>query len=97
MGVGIIDGSRGFDVIKKFGCVLMKIRWIEILLIIFGLFLAYQIIRYLLGGSWAVDALSLGMLFLIAGILWKMNVDILKMGIKLEGHINWHKLKDGGK
>jgi len=90
LGVGIIDGSRGFDVIKKFGCVLMKIRWIEILLIIFGLFLAYQIIRYLLGGSWAVDALTLGLQFIIIGILWKMS-------LKLEGHINWHKLRDGGK
>ena len=94
MGDDIIDGSFGIDVVKEFGVFLMKFKWIDVVLIVFGLFLAYQIIKYLLGGSWAVDALSLGMLFLIIGILWKMNVDVLKMGMKLDGHFKWHD-RDG--
>ena len=69
----------------------MRIRWIDIILIIVGLFVAYQMVRYLLGGSWGIDALSLGLLFVIAGVLWKMNIDIVKMGMKLDGHFRWHK------
>ena len=90
MGVVFVDGFDWVDVVKKSGVFLMKINWIDIFLIVFGLFLAYQMILYLLGGSWAVDALSLGVLFLIAGLLWRVSLDLAKLNMRFDGHINWH-------
>ncbi len=73
----------------------MKINWINWALILFGIFLAYQIIRNLLGGSWGVDELSLGALLAVAGILWKMSIEFTRMNMKFDGHISWHKNHGG--
>lgn len=64
----------------------MKISWIDILLILFGLFLAYQLLRAILGGSWQTESLIIGLLLFNLGLTWKLNM-------KFEGHINWHKFK----
>lgn len=45
----------------------MKRDWERIvywILAIFGLFLVYQTIRYILGGSWALDGIVVGLLIL---------------------------------
>ena len=65
----------------------MKFKWIDVFLIVFGLFLAYQIVRNILGGSWETESLIIGMLFVNMGLLWKLS-------LKFEGHISWHKFKD---
>ena len=88
MGYWVIVCFDWIDVVKKFGIFRMRFRWFDVLLIVFGLFLAYQIIRYLLGGSWAIYALTMGLQFIIIGILWKLS-------LKIEGHINWHRIRDG--
>lgn len=91
MGVSVVDGFDGVDVVKGIGVFGMRVvELLDIFLIVFGLFLAYQIILYLLGGSWAVDTLTLGFQFVIIGILWRMKIDIIKNGMKIDGHIRWH-------
>ena len=37
--------------------------WIQLVTILFGIFMVFQVLRYVFGGSWAVEGLILGMLF----------------------------------
>ena len=90
MGVGVVDGFGWIDVVKGVGVYFMKVDWFNILLILFGLFLAYQIILYLVGGSWQSEGLIIALSILNLGFLWKLS-------LKFEGHISWHKFRDGGK
>ena len=68
----------------------MKLSWIDILLILFGLFIAYQLIRAIIGGSWQTEGLIIAMLMFNLGLLWKLYM-------KFEGHIGWHKAMDSKK
>ena len=43
---------------------MILLRSLQLLAILFGLFLLYQAVRYLLGGSWNLDDVLLGFLFL---------------------------------
>jgi len=65
----------------------MKLAWIDILLIILGLFIAYQILRKILGGSWENEALIIALLIFNLGLVWRLSM-------RFEGHISWHKIKD---
>lgn len=65
----------------------MKIKWLDWVLILFGIFMIYQILRNLLGGSWGTDGLMLGLMIANVGLLWKLS-------LKFEGHILWHKFSD---
>ena len=58
----------------------------DILLILFGLFIAYQLVRAILGGSWETEGLIIALLLFNLGLTWKI-------ALKLEGHISWHKTK----
>ncbi len=64
----------------------MKIDWVEMLLALIGLFIAYQLLKKILGGSWQTESLIIAMLFLNLGLIWKLSM-------KFEGHMNWHKFK----
>ena len=65
----------------------MKLSWFDILLILFGLFIAYQLLRAILGGSWQTETLIIALLVFNLSITWKLNM-------KFEGHMGWHKVKD---
>jgi len=65
----------------------MKLGWIDILLILLGLFIAYQLLRAILGGSWQTESLIIGLLIFNLGLTWRLSM-------KFEGHIAWHKVKD---
>jgi len=65
----------------------MKIKWIDILLIILGLIIIYQLLRKIFGGSWQTESIIIALLMFNLGLTWKICM-------KLDGHINWHKLKD---
>lgn len=65
----------------------MRLDWVDILLILLGLYIAYQILRVLFGGSWETESLIVSLLIFNLGLTWKLNIGF-------EGHINWHKLKD---
>ena len=65
----------------------MKLTWIDILLILLGLFIAYQLLRAIIGGTWQTEALIIALVIFNLGLTWKLSM-------KLEGHINWHNLKD---
>jgi len=62
----------------------MKLDWFDILLILFGLFIAYQLLRAIFGGSWQTEALVIALLIFNLGLTWKLNM-------KFEGHMVWHK------
>ncbi len=64
-----------------------KDKIIDIVLVIFGLFLIYQFLRIIFGGSWQVDTFFGGVLLLIISIVWRNSV-------KLEGHFVYHKAID---
>ena len=65
----------------------MKVDWIDIILILFGLFVAYQLIKAILGGSWQMESLIISLLVFNIGLTYKIS-------LKFEGHINWHKLRE---
>ncbi len=72
----------------------MKLSWIDIVLILFGLFLAYQLLRAIFGGTWQTESLIIAFLVFNFGLLWKLNMSLLKLNMKFEGYVNWHKTKD---
>jgi len=81
----------GVDVVKGVGVFRMNfVKLLDIFLIVFGLFLAYQMILYLLGGSWTMDAITLGLQFVIITILWVLSFEVVKIRLKLDGHFKWH-------
>jgi len=61
--------------------------WIDILLILFGLFIVYQLLRAIFWGSWQTENLIIGLLIFNLGLTWRLNM-------KFEGHIAWHKVRD---
>ena len=71
----------------------MKLNWFDILLILFGLFIAYQLLRKILGGSWQTESLIIALLVFNLGIIWKMNTNFWKLNLKFDRHITWHKFK----
>ncbi len=64
----------------------MKLNWLDILLILLGLFIAYQILRKIFGNSWEIESLIIALLIFNLGLTWRLNM-------KFEGHMSWHKLK----
>jgi len=72
----------------------MKIDWIDILLIILGLFIVYQLLLKIIGGSWQTEALIIAILFFNLGLTWKLSMNFYKLEMKFEGHMNWHKTRD---
>ena len=65
----------------------MKLNWLDILLILFGLFIAYQVVKKLLGGSWETEGIIISLLIFNLGLTWRLNM-------KFEGHISYHKAFD---
>ena len=65
----------------------MKIDWLEVVLIIFGLFIAYQLLKAILGGSWQTESLIIAFLVFNLGLTWKLTT-------KFEGHMSYHRFKE---
>lgn len=65
----------------------MKLNWIDVLLILLGLFIAYQLLSAIFGGSWQTESLIIGLLIFNLGLMWRLSM-------KFEGHIAWHKVRD---
>jgi len=72
----------------------MRLSWIDILLILLGLFIAYQLLRAILGRSWQTEGIIIALLMFNLGLTWKLSSNIWKLNYKFERHVNWHKLKD---
>lgn len=72
----------------------MKLDWINVLLIILGLFIAYQLLRAIIGGSWQTEGLIIALLVFNFGLIWKMSINLVKLDMKFNRHIGWHKEKD---
>jgi hypothetical protein len=66
----------------------MKINWIDILLIILGLIIIYQLTLKIFGESWQTESLILAFLMLNLGLTWKLSMNILKLDLKFDGHID---------
>lgn len=64
-----------------------KLSWIDILLILFGLFIAYQLLRAILGGSWQTEGLIIGIVMFNLALTWKLS-------LKFEGNMKWHKFNN---
>ncbi|MBU3907267.1 MAG: hypothetical protein KKA64_03375 [Nanoarchaeota archaeon] len=69
----------------------MKLKWVDILLILLGLFIAYQLLRAILGGSWQTESLIIALLMFNLGLTWKLSIGFERLNMKFEGHISWHK------
>jgi len=69
----------------------MKLNWLDIILILFGIFIAFQLIKAILGGSWQTESLIIALLIFNIGLTWKLSMNLLKLDMKFNGHINWHK------
>lgn len=67
---------------------------IDIILILLGLLIAYQLLRKILGGSWQSEGIIITLLLFNLGMTWKIGSNLWKLDAKLEGHIGWHKGRD---
>lgn len=57
-----------------------KIQWVLIiLLIIFGLFIAYQLIRKILGGSWSTENIIIALLMFNIGLTFTITISHTKL------------------
>ncbi len=65
----------------------MKLSWIDIVLILLGVFIAIQIMLAIIGGSWQIESLIIALIIFNLGLTWNI-------AMKLEKHISWHKAKD---
>ena len=63
----------------------------RILLAIFVIYLIFEIIRKILGGSWGVQELIAALLVANLGYSFQINHRISSMDSKLSGHLGWHK------
>jgi len=66
----------------------MKLNWVDIVLVLLGLFIAYQLLVAILGGSWETESLIIALVIFNLGLTWRISM-------KMEGHIGWHKAKSG--
>jgi len=71
-----------------------KLSWIDMILILLGLYIAYQLIRAILGGSWQTEGLIISLLIFNLGLTWKISMSLMKLDMKFGGHIAWHRIKD---
>jgi len=55
-----------------------------ILLIIFGLFIVYQLILKILGGSWATEDIIVALLIFVIGIVFTIALNLVKLNLKHE-------------
>ncbi len=55
-----------------------------ILLIIFGLFIAYQIILKIFGGSWATEDIIVALLVFVIGFVFTIALNLVKLNLKHE-------------
>lgn len=53
-----------------------------ILLIIFGLFIAYQIILKIFGGSWATEDIIVALLVFVIGFVFTIALNLVKLNLK---------------
>lgn len=65
----------------------MKLNWVDILLILLGLFIAYQLLRAIFGSSWQTESLIISLLIFNLGLTWRISM-------KFERHIGWHRARD---
>ena len=72
----------------------MKLNWLDIVLILLGLFIAYQLLKAIFGGSWQTESLIISLLIFNLGLTWRLSMNFLKLNMKFDGHISWHKAKD---
>ncbi len=87
-GCVVIDGLGGNLVDSR--CK-MKMKFLDlvyvvviIFVIVFGLFVAYQLIRKLLGGSWDVESLFLGLLMTNVGLVFTIAVSQIRLGAEFK-------------
>ncbi len=72
----------------------MKLDWIDIILILLGLFIAYQLVKAIIGRSWQSEALIIALLMFTIGVTWKISMNLMKLNMRFNGHISWHKAKE---
>ena len=65
----------------------MRLNWLDIILILLGLFIGFQILRKILGGSWETESIIIALLIFNLSLTWRLNM-------KFKGHVSWHKVVD---
>lgn len=75
----------------------------QILAYIIAIILIIQILKLLIGGSWAIEDIILGLIILnltitfgIGSYLINLSNKISDVNTKVEGHIKWHKGVNNG-
>ena len=77
----------------------MKIKEItekalQLLFLLFLIYLAFELLRKILGGSLGFEELTIALLVAILGHSFYTQRQIGKIDSKLSGHIGWHKSRD---
>ncbi len=64
------------------------------LLTLFGIYVIFEIVRTILGGSLSFEQLVIAILVLIMGLIYKISTQLSDLNSKISGHIGWHKGQD---
>jgi len=54
-------------------------KLLEIVVVLFGLFLLFQLIRKILGGSWSAEDLIIGLLLFVVGSLFTIGMMVAQL------------------
>lgn len=65
------------------------------LLGLFSIYLIFELIRKILGGSLGFEELVTGLLVANLGFVIALHTKMAAVNSKLSGHLGWHKGKDG--
>lgn len=76
------------DIIKKF------LYWVFFLFLIY---LIFELLRTLVGGSLGFEELVIGLLIANLGYSFYLSGAISKVDSKISGHVGWHKGKNNKK
>ena len=61
---------------------------------LFLLYLAYELLRKVLGGSLVFETLMIGLLLANLGYSFSIKESLNRIDSKVSGHLGWHKGKD---
>ena len=64
------------------------------LFFLFLLYLAFELLRKVLGGSLAFETLMIGLLLANLGYSFSIKESLNRIDSKITGHLGWHKGKD---
>ncbi len=72
-------------------------RFSRVIVFIILLILLYQVYKAIIGGTWEIEDIILGLIILNLTLTVTLLTSFYNVKIKIDGHIKWHEGYDKGK